>query len=207
MRLTRWLGLPIAAAIAVIIVLTVQLSHGGGTYEPLKPPSPCRDEAVEPQASGIEGLTEQLVLTGLANAACNLDVSREELTLQIAQSGQFSAQQTTAMRQGLLAAVDTLANAGDLPRASDLLDEALTNADLNSYLERGIRLLPDRAINTAVDLDDVLHRAIESLDLPELLANLDDQSQLNQAVQEAVTQAIKDSIVARLKGLLPENPF
>jgi hypothetical protein len=50
--------------------------------------------------------------------------------------------------------------------------------------------------------DDVLTRAIEDLDLRALLANLDDQDDLNRQVDAAVTQAVRDSLVARLQDLI-----
>ena len=57
-------------------------------------------------------------------------------------------------------------------------------------------------IDAAVKTDDVLVRTINDLDLRTLLANLDDQQGLNQQVEAAVTQAVKDSLAARLRDLL-----
>ena len=91
---------------------------------------------------------------------------------------------------------------GTLPQASDLVDEALDNADLNRFLEAAIRALPDSVINAAVKIDDVLIRAINDLDLRTVLANLDSQDDLDQQVEAAITQAVKDSLAARLRGLL-----
>jgi len=199
----RWVALPVAAVIAVAGVIGVQLAQGGGAYEPLSPPPACAERPVAAQAEGLEGLTERLVLLGLADAACTLGVSREALTLELAQSGSVSDEQVDALREGLRSAMRQMKSDGTLPQASDLLDEALTNADLNQYLERAIRALPDRVVNSAIKIDDVLDRAITSLDLRVLLTNLDDQSEIEDQVNEAVTQAVKDSIVARLKGLLP----
>ncbi len=203
MTLPRWIALPVAAALAVATVLGVQLAHGGGTYEPLRPPSACTERTVAQQADGIEGLTESLVLIGLAEAACELGVSREQLTLDLAQQPTVTDEQVDALRTGLLAAVDRLEAAGTLPEASDLRDEALTNADLNPLVERALRALPGGVVNAAVRMDDVLPRAIESLDLREVLSNLDDPSALDAQVQQAVTQAVKDSLVDRIRGLLP----
>ena len=42
-----------------------------------------------------------------------------------------------------------------------------------------IRALPDSVIDAALKTDDVLTRAIDDLDLRSLLANLDDQDDLN----------------------------
>ena len=43
--------------------------------------------------------------------------------------------------------------------------------------------------------------AIGSLDLRTLLANLEDQNQLEQQVSVAVTEAVKDSLLDRLRNL------
>lgn len=198
----RWVGLPVAAVVAVAAVIGVQLAQGGGTYEPLKPPSPCQERPVEAQSDGIEGLTESLVFIGLDEAACDLGVSREELTLQLAQSSPTDAE-ADALRDGLLAAVNRMASDGTLPPLSDLLDEALANADLNPFVERAIGLLPDRVVDAALPTDDVLTRTVEGLDVREILASLDDTSDLNAAVQTAVTEAIKDTLVDRARELIP----
>ena len=62
--------------------------------------------------------------------------------------------------------------------------------------------LPDSVIDAALKTDDVLDRTIDDLDLRELLANVDDQDDLNRQVEAAVTQAVKDSLVDRLLNLL-----
>jgi hypothetical protein len=91
---------------------------------------------------------------------------------------------------------------GSLPPASDLVDEAMDNADLNRFLEAAIKALPDSVINAAVKMDDVLTRTIDGLDLRSILANLDDQEDLTRQMNAAVNEAVKDSVVARLKGLI-----
>ena len=92
---------------------------------------------------------------------------------------------------------------GSLPPASDLVDEALDNADLNRFLEAAIRALPDSVVNAALKTDDVLIRTINDLDLRSILANLDNEQDLYQQINAAVEQAVKDSLVARLRDLLP----
>lgn len=204
--LPRWVALPVAAVVVVAGVIGVQLARGGGTYQPLSPPPACAERPVTTQAEGLEGLTERLVLIGLADAACTLGVSREELTLDLARSGSVTDEQVDALRDGLLSATRQMKSDGTLPQASDLLDEALTNADLNRYLERAIRALPDRIVNSTVRIDDVLERAIGALDLPALLTDLSDQDAVEDQVNRAVTRAVKDSIIARVKDLLPDLP-
>jgi hypothetical protein len=200
--LSRWVGLPVAALVAVAALIGVQLANGGGTYEPLRPADACVERTVTSQATGIDGLTERLVLLGIADAACRFGVSREALTLELAQTGDPTDREVDAVRRGLLSAVRQMKADGSLPPASDLVDEALATADLNGLLKRAIGLLPDAVIDSALKTDDVLVRAINDLDLRALLSDLDDQRGLEQQVEAAVTQAVKDSLTARLRDLL-----
>lgn len=200
--LPRWVGLPVAAVLLVCGVVGVQLATGGGTYEPLRPADPCVERTVTSEADGIDGLTEQLVLLGIDGAACQLQVSREALTLELAQSDDPTDAQVDALRAGLKSAVARMQDDGSLPPASDLADEALETADLNDLVKAAIRLVPDSVIDAAVETDDVLIRAIDDLDLRALLTNLDDKAALEQQVEVAVTEAVKDSLEARLRDLL-----
>lgn len=198
----RMAGMPVVALVLVSGVLGVQLASGGGTFEPLRPADPCAARTVTSRADGIDGLTERLVLLGIDGAACRLHVSREALTLELAQPGTRTDAEIDALHEGLLSAVQRMKDDGTLPPASELVDEALDNADLNGLLEAAIRALPDSVVNAAVKTDDVLIRTIDDLDLRTLLANLDDQHDLNQQLNAAVTRAVKESIVARLRDLL-----
>jgi hypothetical protein len=196
------IGMPVVALALVSGVLGIQLAHGGGEFEPLRPADPCVARTVTSQAEGIDALTERLVLLGLDGAACSLGVSREALTLQLAQPGPRTDAEIDALRQGLLDAVQTMKADGTLPEASDLVDEALDNTDLNGIIKAAIRALPDSVVNAAVKVDDVLNRTINDLDLRNVLANLDDQQDLNEEMNAAVTQAVKDSLADRLRDLL-----
>ncbi len=198
----RVLGLPVLALVLVAGVLGVQLDKGGGEFEPLRPADACVERGVTSQAEGIEGLTERLVLLGVDGAACRLGVSREALTLELAQPGERSDAQVDALREGLEDAVRRMKRDGTLPPASDLADEALEDADLNRFLKAAIRALPDKVVDGALKTDDVLIRAIDDLDLRELLGNLDDQDDLNRQVEKAVTDAVKDSLLDRLRNLI-----
>lgn len=198
----RAAGLPALALVLVAVVLGVQLGQGGGRFEPVRAADPCVERPVSSRAEGIDALTEELVLLGLDGAACRLGVSREALTLELAQGGRRSDADVEALRAGLLDAVRRLDRDGDLPKASTLVDEALENADLNRFLEALIRALPDSVVDAALKTDDVLTRAIEDLDLREVLADLDDRSSLNTQVEAAVTQAVRDSLVDRVRDLV-----
>ena len=195
-------SLPAAALLLVSSVLAIQLVNGGGTFEPLRPADPCHARTATSRTDGIAGLTEQVVLLGLDGAACRLHVSREALTLRLAQHGTPTNAEIHALHAGLLSGVQQMKNDGSLPPASELVDEALDSADLNVFLKAAIRALPDSVVNAALKTDDVLIRTIEGLDLRALLANLDNQHDLDQQINAAVTQAVKDSLADRLRGLL-----
>ena len=201
-RRLRAASLPAVALGLVSGVLAVQVAYGGRTYEPLQPADPCAARTVTSQSEGIEGLTERLVLIGIDNAACSLDISREAFTLELATPGTRTDAEIDALRQGLLSAVAEMKDDGSLPPASELVDEALETADVDDFVETLIRAVPDSVIDSALKTDDVLTRAIEDLDLRTLLANLDDQEDLNAQVEAAVTQAVKDSLADRLDDLL-----
>ncbi|GAW51998.1 MULTISPECIES: hypothetical protein [unclassified Nocardioides] len=201
-RLARLVGLPVVALVLVGGVLGVQVAQGGGDFEPLQPADPCAERAVVSRADGIDGLTERLVLLGIDGAACRLGVSREALTLELARPGARSDAEVDALHDGLLSAVQRMKDDGTLPPASDLVDDALGSADLNGFLEAAIRALPDSVVDAALKTDDVLTRAIDGLDLRALLENLDDRDDLNRQLDAAITQAVEDSLAARLRELL-----
>jgi hypothetical protein len=198
----RWTALPVLAVALVAGVLAVQVGHGGGSFEPLHPADPCVEREVTSRAEGIDALTERLVLLGIDGAACRLHISREALSLELAQSDDPTDAQVDALRGGLHDAVHRMKADGTLPPISSFVDEALDNADLNGFLKAAIKALPDSVIDAALKTDDVLDRSIDDLDLRELLANVDDQDDLNRQVEAAVTQAVKDSLVDRLRNLL-----
>jgi hypothetical protein len=201
--LARLVGLPAVALALVAGVLGVQVAHGGGSFEPLASADPCAERTVTSRAEGMDGLTERLVLLGIDAAACRLHISREALTLELAQPGPRTDAEIEALHQGLLDAVQQMKDDGTLPPASELVDEALDNADLNGFLEAAIRALPDSVVNAALKVDDVLIRTINDLDLRSILENLDNEQDLYDQINVAVEQAVKDSLVDRLRDLLP----
>lgn len=195
-------GLGAVAVALVAGVLGVQIANGGGKFEPLQPADACVARAVTSQVDGLEGLTERLVLLGLDGAACRLDVSRERLTLRLAQPGERSQAEIDALGEGLLDAVRRMEKEGSLPQAAELADDALEYADLPGWVKAALRALPDRVINAAVKIDDVLIRAVQNLDLRSVLSQLNDTEALNRELGAAVTDAVQDSIVARIRDLL-----
>jgi hypothetical protein len=190
----RAAALPALTAVLVSGVLAVQLANGGGRYSPLRPATSCVIQPASSVATGIDGLTEELVLTGLEAAACQMGVSREALTLELAQPGTHTDAQINALRAGLLTAVDTLKAAGKLPRASQLAREAVDRSNLNSFQKAAIKVIPDAVIDRALSTDDILRRTINDLDLRTLLANLGNREELNTQVDAAVTKAVMERL-------------
>jgi hypothetical protein len=194
----RAAALPAVAVVLVGGMLAVQLANGGGHYSPLRPANSCTAPPVGSVATGIDGLTEQLVLTGLDVAACQLGVSREALTLQLAQQGTHTDAQINALRTGLLNAVDSLKAQGKLPRASQLAHEAIDASNLSGFQKAALRAIPDAVVDKAITTDDILRRTINDLDLRTLLTNIGDRQKLNAQVDAAVMKAVTDRLKADL---------
>jgi hypothetical protein len=190
----RAAALPALAAVLVSGVLAVQLANGGGHYGPLRPADSCVTRSVSSVSAGIDGLTEQLVLTGLDAAACQTGVSREAFALQLAQPGTHTDAQIDALRTGLLIAVDSLKADGKLPRASQLAREAVDVSNLSSFRKAAIRAIPDALIDRTLTTDDVLRRTINDLDLRALLANLGNRHDLSAQVDAAVMKAVLERL-------------
>lgn len=199
----RAVVLPAVAAALVAGVLGLQVAHGGGDFTPSRVADPCAARVVTSTSTGLEGLTERLVLLGLDGAACRLGVTREALILDLARSRTPTDAQVAALRAGLLDAVGRLEREGTLPRTSALADEALRGADLPYLVKAAIRVLPDSAVDAALPADDVLRRTVEKLDLRAVLADVGDPDQLTRRVRDAVTAAVRETLLARLRDLLP----
>ena len=113
---------PLIALAASIGLIAVYVAFGGGSYTPAATADPCqvRDESVLEQRGVFEGIA----LSALDGAACELHVSREELTLALADeqaTENFAAAHDIdseaiddAVRAGLERAVDDAAAAGKI---------------------------------------------------------------------------------------------
>ena len=125
MRAIAW---SLAAALALVVAY---LALGGASYAPAKVADPCatRDWR-NPQ--GLAEVGEQIVLSGLDGAACELGVSREEMVLALANSDtreQFAREHGISdqglerlVRDGLMRAIDDAEQADALnPTFADIL--------------------------------------------------------------------------------------
>lgn len=203
----RALVLPAVALALVAGLLGVQTANGGGDFVPARAADPCVPRVVTAASTtSIDALGEVLVLYGIDAAACRIGVSREQLVLTLGIGSDHTEALYSELRAGLLDAVERMKRENLLPPASALADEALADADLNRFLQAAIRALPDRVVDAALKTDDVLRRAITDLDLRRLLDDLDQPNRLQQQISAAVTQAVKDSLTARLRSIVPDLP-
>jgi hypothetical protein len=124
----RAIGWSVAVALALVLAY---LALGGASYAPAKVADPCatRDWR-NPQ--GLEEVGEQIVLSGLDGAACELGVSREEMVLALANSdsrerfarehGISDQRLEELVRDGLMRAVDDAEEADALnPTIANIL--------------------------------------------------------------------------------------
>jgi hypothetical protein len=107
------------ACVASIVLVVVYLALGGSSYTPAATADPCQPRS-EPAASGIDGIAQQLTLSALDGAACELHVSRETLVLALGtQEGRdaFTSDPrlAEALRAGLLRAIDDAGENGTIP--------------------------------------------------------------------------------------------
>jgi hypothetical protein len=118
-------ALPLLAALgAVAAVLLPYLALGGASYEPTPVADPCvtRDWR---DPGDLEAVVEQIVLSALDGAACDLGVSREDLVLAVrdeesldafaAEHGLSRTDAEQAMQDGLERALDDAEEADALP--------------------------------------------------------------------------------------------
>jgi hypothetical protein len=114
----------LAALAAVGCVLVPYLALGGGSFEPTPVADPCiaRDWR---DPGGVQTVLEQVALSALDGAACQLGVSREELVLAVRDEAALDAFATEhgisrsdaerAVKIGLERALDDAEDAGALP--------------------------------------------------------------------------------------------
>lgn len=194
----RRLGLPLIAVLLVAAVLGVQVAAGGGHYAPLRPANPCTPRPVPPIPAQLEPLAERIVLLGLDNAACRLGISRERLVLALADTRRLNPQTTAALKAGLRDAVDRLDREGRLPKVSQLLPQALDQANVSGIAKTIIEAIPDSLVDNLLPTAPLLRQTIDELDINRLFQALRDPGQLNSALQSAIGQAALRQILDRL---------
>jgi hypothetical protein len=110
----------IAGSIAASLALVVtSLALGGASYEPAPVRDPCQQHEWR-SPTGIDEIAQQLTLSALDGAACELHVSRESLVLALGTSQGRQAfidnpKLGAALRDGLKRAIDDAERAGAIP--------------------------------------------------------------------------------------------
>lgn len=127
------------ATVASVVLVGAYLALGGATYAPAQVADPCASrDWREPQ--GIQEVAEQIVLSGLDGAACELGVSREEMVLAFEsrdtledfarEQGVSQEELEQLVRSGLIRAID------DAERADAL------NSTIASLLRTFVNRIP-----------------------------------------------------------------
>ena len=195
----RRLALPLIAVALVAAVLGVQVAAGGGHYVPLRPANPCTPRPVPAISAQLEPLAEQIVLLGLDSAACRLGISRERFVLALAETRSLEPRESTALKTGFLDAVDMLDRQGRLPKVSQLLPQALDQANLPGIIKTIIKAIPSPVVDNLLPTAPLLRQTIDELNINRLLHELNNPSQLNSVLQSAILQAALRQILDRLQ--------
>jgi len=130
---------------AVLILIGVYLALGGASYAPAMVADPCapRDWR-DPQ--GLQAVAEQIVLSALDGAACELHVSREEMVLALAndesrdrftrEHGISNQRLEQLARLGLLRAIDDAERANAInSTVADLLGAVARRVPVDELLD------------------------------------------------------------------------
>lgn len=135
----------LGALLLSLALVGAYVALGGGTYKPLEVADPC-DPRPLPPAEGLEEVGQQVVLSALDGAACELRVTREDLVLALAtpesraefarahRIGEDELEQ--AVRSGLERAVRDARRAGRLSDVeAALLGEAVARLPISLLID------------------------------------------------------------------------
>lgn len=146
----RAIALATGAAVALV---GVYLALGGASYAPAAVADPCAPRELR-NPEGFEQVAEQVVLSALDGAACELDVSREEVVLAFSTGAsleRFAQEHGVSERE-----LENLVRAG-LGRALDDAErEGLVNSTLADLLRGLVARVP---VAQLLDLLEQLPRA------------------------------------------------
>lgn len=139
------------SALAAAALVGAYLGLGGSSYAPAAVADPCAPRELR-GGGGFDQVAEQIVLSGLDGAACELGVSREAVVLAFAGDGsleRFAREQGVdqdelgeLVRAGLLRATGDAERAELLgPSVADLLRGLIRRVSLDQLLDL-LQLLP-----------------------------------------------------------------
>ena len=138
----RAIAVAVGAAVALV---GVYLALGGASYAPAAVADPCAArEGRDPE--GFERVAEQIVLSALDGAACELGVSREEVVLAFANSAsleRFAEEHDVSeddvgnlVRAGFRRALDDAERANSIdPRLADLVRGLVARVSITQLLD------------------------------------------------------------------------
>jgi hypothetical protein len=208
------LRLPLAALVAALGLIGVQLAAGGADFAPAKPADPCRERPLGPRSDDLEPLAETVVLLGVQRAACTLGVTRERLVLALPSArdrlalarsrGRDERGLAAALTAGLDHAVDRLDRADRLPPASALLDAYAGELGLPGIAEEAVKRIPAGIVDGLLPTGAVLRRALRQIDMVAVLRDLDDPDALERTLRDRIKDAAVAEARARLIDKIPE---
>jgi hypothetical protein len=130
---------------AVLVLIGVYLALGGASYAPAKVADPCATRGWR-NPEGFQQVAEQIVLSAVDGAACDLHVSREDMVLALANRDsreQFAREHGISnqrleelVRDGLLRAIDDAESADALnSTVADLMRGVVRRVPIDELLD------------------------------------------------------------------------
>ena len=164
---------PLVAIAASLGLIAAYLAFGGATYDPAEVADPCETRDVTTLQE--RDLFEAIALSSLDGAACELQVSREELTLALADEqateefaearGIEPEQVEDAVQAGLVRAVEDAEAAGEVDGfEAELLHEIAERVPVGLAIDGLQSLSDDDSVQGLLELLG----GFEGVDLPSL---------------------------------------
>ena len=134
------------ATAASALLVAVYLGLGGASYAPAKSADPCVQRDWR-NPGGFQEVAEQIVLSGLDGAACELGVSREQIVLAFASGNSL---ESFAREQGIdVNRLESLVRTGLLRSLDDAERAGAINSTVAGVLRQVIERVP---LDTVIDL-------------------------------------------------------
>ncbi|HEY3051254.1 MAG TPA: hypothetical protein VGJ40_05955 [Gaiellaceae bacterium] len=133
------------ATASVLVLIGAYLALGGASYAPAKVADPCAQRDWR-NPEGFEQVAEQIVLSAVDGAACELHVSREDMVLALAnresrerfvrEHGISNQRLEQLARDGLLRSIDDAERADALnPTVADLMRGVVRRVPIDELLD------------------------------------------------------------------------